>query len=371
MINLPHSDELDIAHLSNLFKDTSESYKLFWFRALNEMVHRGKLNPSYDELINMMIADAWYMVTQCKLKLGPRDTLESLIYLLSDNNKDLQPTSKEADIIEYISDSDNNEVLKKKKILTYEVPYRLQAPFLPEIKGKEWNVSSVKRAAKINQGKRLIYYFGAINGLETKILIQDDWAKYITNNFEILKGWIEYKLISYLQRRNPGVPGIVDKVSPKRERDLRNAIKYWKMIIEREPVYEIYNDQLMTCDDISVDHFVPWSYVAHDELWNLNPTTKSINSSKSNNLPDFDKYFQKLVDLEFQSYKMMWKYEDIHKEFETCAKKHINDERVKGKIYKKDLTYEEFKNGLQALVLPAYDMALECGFDKWEYAEKS
>ncbi|MBE5919975.1 MAG: hypothetical protein E7272_09045 [Pseudobutyrivibrio ruminis] len=25
--------------------------------------------------------------------------------------------------------------------------------------------------------------------------------------------------------------------------------------------------------DISIDHFVPWSYVAHDEMWNLNPTT--------------------------------------------------------------------------------------------------
>ncbi|MDY5576621.1 MAG: HNH endonuclease domain-containing protein [Lachnospiraceae bacterium] len=40
----------------------------------------------------------------------------------------------------------------------------------------------------------------------------------------------------------------------------------------------------MTENDISIDHFVPWSYVAHDEMWNLNPTTKSINSSKRNNL---------------------------------------------------------------------------------------
>ena len=45
---------------------------------------------------------------------------------------------------------------------------------------------------------------------------------------------------------------------------------------------------------ISVDHFVPWQYVAHDELWNLHPTTKSINSSKSNNLPVWDRYFSQL-----------------------------------------------------------------------------
>jgi len=51
--------------------------------------------------------------------------------------------------------------------------------------------------------------------------------------------------------------------------------------------------------DISIDHFVPWSYVAHDEMWNLNPTTKSINSFKSNKLPDWNTYFKRLAMLEY------------------------------------------------------------------------
>lgn len=57
-----------------------------------------------------------------------------------------------------------------------------------------------------------------------------------------------------------------------------------KLILSLEPVHEIYIGQILTENDISIDHFVPWSYVAHDEMWNLNPTTKSINSSKRNNL---------------------------------------------------------------------------------------
>jgi hypothetical protein len=37
--------------------------------------------------------------------------------------------------------------------------------------------------------------------------------------------------------------------------------------------------------DISLDHYVPWSFVVHDQLWNLIPTTKSVNSKKSDLLP--------------------------------------------------------------------------------------
>ena len=68
----------------------------------------------------------------------------------------------------------------------------------------------------------------------------------------------------------------------------------------------------LTEKDISIDHFVPWSYVANDEIWNLHPTTKSINSAKSNNLPRWEAYFKKLSALEYQSYQLMWKYDGIH-----------------------------------------------------------
>lgn len=149
--------------------------------------------------------------------------------------------------------------------------------------------------AKINQENRLMYYFAALNGLSTRIMIQEDWAKYITKNQEIIKGWLEYNMILYIQKRNPSVPGIADKLYPPQERKPEKIKKYWKLILTLEPVREIYDEQMLTEKDISIDHFVPWSYVAHDEMWNLNPTTKSINSSKSNNLPDWKTYFGRLA----------------------------------------------------------------------------
>lgn len=93
-------------------------------------------------------------------------------------------------------------------------------------------------------------------------------------------------MITYLQRCNPSVPGIADKLYPPQERNLVKVQGYWKLIMGLQPIKEIYGGNELTGKEISIDHFVPWSYVAHDELWNMHPTTKGINCSKSNHLPD-------------------------------------------------------------------------------------
>lgn len=366
-MQLPYSEELNTGYLARLFDNTSECYKLFWFKAIITKVFKGKTELSYEELIDQMIADAWYMVTEYHLNLGPKDTLENLILLIKEKNPTLKSSDKEEVIIDFLSKTMDKEILNKKRTLTYNVPYRLQAPFLTDLKGKAWDVPASVLAQRINQEKRLIYYFTSINGLSTKIIIEDKWAEYIRKNYEILLGWIEYNMIRYLQRRNPSVPGIADKLSPPVERNLDKIKKYWKLILSLEPVHEIYGDQLLTVKDISVDHFVPWSYVAHDEFWNLSPTTKSINSSKSNYLPDWDTYFKKLVDIEYQSYKLIWQYDSVHKEFDKCAKEHINNDEVRYRIYREGLSVDEFTGGLESVILPVYKAAQDCGFAKWEY----
>lgn len=367
---LPYSDNLNTGYLARLFDNTSECYKLFWFKAIVTAVGDGKKVLTYEELIDKMIADAWYMVTEYHLNLGPKDTLQSAIELMNAKNPELKSSEKESVIIDYLADSTDKEINSKKRILTYNVPYRLQAPFLSDLKGKSWNVPATDLASKINQSESLIYYFEAINGLSSKIVVNDDWADYIKKNREILLGWIEYHMIHYLQKRNPSVPGIADKLYPPQERKLEKVKKYWKLVLSVEPIREIYNNQELADGDISIDHFVPWSYVAHDEFWNLNPTTKSINSSKSNYLPNWDVYFPKLAKLEYQSYQLIWKNETIHKEFDKCAKEHINNEDIYQRVYGKGFSFEDFARRLETVIRPVYNAAHDCGFDwNWEYKE--
>ena len=132
---------------------------------------------------------------------------------------------------------------------------------------------------------------------------------------------------------------------------------------------EIYAGIILDGSQISIDHFIPWSYVAHDELWNLNPTTRSINSSKSNHLPDWDTYFSKLEALQYRAYELVWQYDRLHDVFEKCAKEHINSVDVKQKLYRPGLAREEFAAQLDDIVRPVYGAALNLGFDKWTLRE--
>ena len=366
-MQLPYSEELNIEYLGRLFDNTSECYKFFWFQAIVTKLTEGKHELTYEELVDEMIADAWYMVTEYHLNLGPKDTLENLVELIRVKNPELKSCEKKSAIINFLKNTDDKEIISKKRILTHNVPYRLQAPFMEKLKGKSWSAGENELISRINQEKRLMYYFTALNGLSTQIVIQEDWGRYIRKNQEIIRGWLEYNMILYLQKRNPSVPGIADKLMPPQERKLEKVKKYWKLILTLEPVKEIYGEKILDGEDISMDHFVPWSYVAHDELWNLNPTTRNINSSKSNHLPDWDTYFERLARQEFQSYELMWKYDRVHAEFEKCAKKHINNANIRYRIYRKDLTYPQFAAELKSVLLPVYQAAQNCGFSSWQY----
>ena len=309
-MQIPHSEKLNTASLARLFDNKSESYKLFWFKAILHEVGRGRERMSFRELIRRMIVDAWYMVSEYKLNLGPADTLEKTVLYIAENN-DFLPTEKEEVILSYLETADDRQLREFMRTLSLNVPYRLQAPLMPTPTAKLW----YKRDAitdYINAQTGMMYSIQRKGSLDSEIIIDPRWMDYIQSNLGILMGWTDYNLITYLQRRNPGVPGISDKIYPPQERKLTAATNYWKYMIRRREVRDIYTGGILTPEDLSIDHFVPWSYVASDELWNLTPTPKSVNSSKSNNLPNWDTYFKKLAGAEFQAYLFVsedaWEY---------------------------------------------------------------
>ena len=81
-MQIPYSDKIDTASLARLFDNKSESYKLFWFKAILHEVGLGKSEISFSTLIKRMIVDAWYMVSEYKLNLGPSDALEDTVLYL-------------------------------------------------------------------------------------------------------------------------------------------------------------------------------------------------------------------------------------------------------------------------------------------------
>ena len=358
---LPSTSNLKTSCLSRIFDNTTESYKFFWFNAILQKILEGRRELSFEELVDDMIATAWYMVSEYHLNLGPSDTMEKLILELQDSVP-FSPAEKKHRILEFLSSSHDANIISKKNVLINEVPYRLQSTLLT-LKAEDWQKGAKKRIEYINCHEGLIYRFGEFEGLSTRIFINDDWASYITDNAAFLEGWYRYDLISYLQKRNPSVPGIPYKLEPPAERKLADVASYWRTILDIRPLKEIYGGRVLEKNDISIDHFIPWSYIASDELWNLHPTTKAINSSKNNNLPDWERYFKPLCRIEFTSYEIMHSYPQIKDCFEKLAKNHFSSIETKERLYsRRNLTFDSFSSSLRDVIEPQYRAAANCGF---------
>ena len=129
-MQLPHpeNEKLNIGYLSRLFENTTNCYKFFWFQAILNRLDGENNRFTFDELINEMIADAWYMVTECHLRLGPvgvKDNLEEAVKYIYSNYGFLSSEKKEK-ILEFLCNSDDKKLTKYKADLTLNVPYRLQ-----------------------------------------------------------------------------------------------------------------------------------------------------------------------------------------------------------------------------------------------------
>lgn len=98
------------------------------------------------------------------------------------------------------------------------------------------------------------------------------------------------------------MPNIAIKLFPPENRDFINAKKIWEIYFDiKTNVTCIYSGEKLIKNGFSIDHFLPWSYTGHDQLWNLLPTPKNVNSSKSDNLPD-EKYLEKFAHLQFDAF---------------------------------------------------------------------
>ena len=365
MLQIPRSSQVNTTSLARLFDNKSESYKLFWFKAILHEVAYGKNEIKFQDLIQRMIIDAWYMVSEYKLNLGPIDHLEKTVLYIADKES-FSPTEKEEKLLNYLQNSTDTQLKNYMRTLSRNVPYRLQAPLMTVPDTKMWNRINVI-TEYINTQPGMMYSIVHSGPMTSRIIITPAWMDYLRSNLGILLGWTDYNLIQYLQRRNPTVPGISNKIYPPQERKLTAVTGYWKYMIQRQPVMDIYTGEQLTTKGLSIDHFVPWSYVASDELWNLIPTVKSVNSSKSNNLPDWKVYFGRLAKTEYDAYLLVKEDAKAKHFFEKCARENLNSEDIRFRLYQSGQTREHFTGQLEEILLPVYESAKNMGFREWVY----
>lgn len=120
--------------------------------------------------------------------------------------------------------------------------------------------------------------------------------------------------------------------------------------------------------EMSIDHFIPWSFVLHDELWNLAPTFKNVNSSKSNKLPKMDLYLDKFCDLQYAAFNMI-RQDRKDRESKKILEDYLTINKKLDLNYllnkDKEITKAEFADSLKATISPLHQIAYNQGYEVW------
>jgi len=103
----------------------------------------------------------------------------------------------------------------------------------------------------------------------------------------------------------------------------------------------------------------------NDELWNLMPMDSSLNSSKSNRLPQWDKFFMRFAQNQYTMYELVHEKTGIRKLYESCYRDNLHSIWASQELYRKGNSREEFYGILERNMRPVYDSARRQGYEIW------
>jgi len=370
-------NQLDIEGFSLMMKNPSYCYKFYWLEAIVNLITEGLEETTFDEIINEMIANAWYSVLEFHVHLSGivlgevKDGLERAVIKLSEISG-LPANASKVEIKNEIKKYDSELKLEKEQ-LTNMVPYRALAGFFKKVdETADWEsirrmVAYIERVNKVNI---LPYTLGSSSKLKKEVYFNHSWIRMIQDNAVAILGWIQFEKVKWLQNNNPEVPGLVYKLAPMDEkmRKLNAVRKLWDVALSLDTIQDVFTDEPIDPYKYDVDHFIPWSFVMNDELWNLMPMDSSLNSSKSNKLPEWDPFFGKFLNNQFVLYRLIHdsNHPEMHKRFEACYKDNIHSIWANQELYRPGNSIEEFGNILEKNMRPVYDSARRQGYELWK-----
>ena len=362
---LPNSSKVDSRNFSRLLDDDRvvASYKMYWLLGILEEVSIGKTEIEFNRIIARMIVGAWYPTMQYRLSFGMFDNLKKSINYVA-TKYDFNSNCNEGELLKFLCESEDKELKRMMKELTVNVPYRLLSPFFSEVlKGKKDSLKEKLITELSLESEACLYKI--IKGDKDKIILNEGWADYLKENYRVIKSWIYYKLVCFLQKRNPNVPAIAFKLEAPKTRNLTTATKLWKEIIISKGVEDIYTgkpfmeENYVSHGTLSIDHFIPWSFVLHDEMWNLVPTFKNINSSKSDKLFNYNRYIESFCNIQYKAVTYLserGKDRDLEGYIDVLKIENFTE-------YLRYRPKEEFSEKLKGCISPLYQIAVNQGFE--------
>ncbi len=288
-MNLPVDNNIPVQLLAACFNNTSATYKYYWFLSILQEVEQEKNEIPKKNLFARMIANAWYTVNYFHVSFGKQDLIQDAVKFIH-QLESISIDEKQNIVYEKLAASKNPATEKQLRHFNNNVPHWFLSPWFPSM-----NKTDVYNASK-NFSENCLYAL-----YDNEVVISPSWQPYLTANAKVLKDFCYWNLALFLQAKNPSVPDIPNKlIKPAVRNSLSRQRKlFWDLVLkELGSVDCIYTGKQLSIGNYAVEHFIPYSFVSHDLIWNLIPADKAFNSMKSDKLPPLDKYFNSFFNLQ-------------------------------------------------------------------------
>lgn len=220
MYNLPNSHSLNIPALSELFNSTTNSYKYLYFLSLLDIIKRKNFNRSllisFREITIEMLANAWYPYKYFNLSFGKQDQISNKLDELElDMAEIILKTDPDKTILRITLNSQNIDDIID--FINRYVPYRLIRPFFQQEtrKLKDYDVNPIIINLANNEFniRKPLYCFDAEEQKDcNSIILHPEWVIYLEENYTIVRDWVSWEWITYMEKRNPNISNIANKL---------------------------------------------------------------------------------------------------------------------------------------------------------------
>lgn len=140
---------------------------------------------------------------------------------------------------------------------------------------------------------------------------------FLKENYYELSKILIYEWAKFLEKTN-FTPRLISKIEELGIKKRRSLNKYRKILLEIDTTNCFYCNDPVFENDIHIDHFIPWSYIYEDSIWNLVISCSKCNLKKSDNLAPrnfIENICNRNKSLGLNEYK-----KDINEYYENCQK---------------------------------------------------
>lgn len=373
----PPSAQVKVDCLIDALEHATSSYKFLLFKIILQQValHAGKeeLVIDFDTIRREMLILSCFPVRHFRLHFGLQDMIEDSLNL-ADKQKII-----DSDAFDSIDKARSGfEAAKEKlaklpkvrKLTRHPIPVMIQPWFEDLIptgldEGRRYKLIAKLSAKCFNDPDNPpLYMIDKPPRQDGKIIVNPRWREYFISNGQIINGWLDNLWQRFLAGRNPNVPFLQNKlwVPPVDARtSLAQQREFWKIYLRESKLRCLYCPDQINSKQYDLDHFLPWSWVGHDQMWNLIPASPKCNSSKGNMLPAASQ----IGELAEQHFKLLQFFRD-NPEQKSGWNKLVDDYIVGLNADLDDLKKQDnLANAYENTIKAQLALAKQQGFDYW------